>query len=666
MRNRDGRRPFRGVFHFYVGAVLALGTAGWTVAVASVPGREVWSDPILWLLGGLLLVAQFRSVVYRGENGRTDFGFTVPFSLAVFVLYGPVVAILIDGGTQALSEVLRRKPVVKILFNASMTAVAFWLLAMAFKVAGVPASLPAGPGPAYLLVFTAGAILTLVFVHLTVTLAIGLSQGLAPRNWIDLRELFGQTASSGLLVPLALLLASAADSSVWLVPIAAVPVLMAEVVSVDVNRRQYEASHDTDTGLLNRRGLVERLSKTPPERYSLAYVQLSGLDELSEGLSPDRVDELRRQVADRLSDRLDAEATIARAGDDALAVVLPGDAPGIEDALARWLAEPFRLDSWHLAIEVAIGVARAPDHGRDPGELLKRAKAAAYSAIRQELHATVYCSGIEDEHQARLSLMADLRRALQEDELTLYYQPRMCLVSGRPLGVEALVRWEHPRRGLVPPDEFIPPIEQTLLIDDLTRWVLDRAARQLAEWRGGGLDLTVAVNIATHNLLDRAFVDEVAAALDLAGVPPGAVELELTERSVAADVDRTRDALGDLSDLGVRLSLDDFGTGYSSMAQLRTMPVHMVKIDRSFVMPLSWESSDRALVAAMVGLASSLGLDIVAEGVETDEARSILTALGCGSAQGYFFCRPLPGVESGDWLRSQLAPQPPVASARLR
>jgi predicted signal transduction protein with EAL and GGDEF domain len=663
----NSRHPFGVAYRLHVGVVLAMGGAAWFVALGSLPEVATWNDPILLLLGTLVFLGQFRGVVYRGEDGRSYLAFTVPFSLALFVLYGPAVAIVIDGGGQALSEAIRRKPPLKIAFNMATTAIAFYLVNAVLAVAGMDPSLPATPDAAYLLVFTGAGIVSLVLVHLAVMLAIALSQGLAPRNWVDASLLLANTTSAGLLVPLALLVASAAERSPWLLPVAALPVLIAEVVSVDVTRRRFEATHDTETGLLNRRGLIERLATRQGEAYTVAHVQLSGLDELSDGLTSDRVDLLRRQVANRLSTLLHSDALVARSGDDALAVVLPGAAHGIEEGLARWLAEPFQLDAWHLAIEATVGVARAPEHGQEPDRLLKRAKAAAYAAARQEVHASVYCSGIEDEQQARLSLLADVRRALQDEELTLWYQPRVCLRTGRPLGVEALVRWIHPEQGLVGPDRFIPAIEQTLLIDDLTRWVVEQAARQLAVWSEEGLDLRMAVNIAAHNLLDRAFVEDVVHLVSGAGISPESFELELTERSVAADVDRTRGSLEHLAALGLRLSLDDFGTGYSSMAQLRTLPVHMVKIDRSFVMPLSADSNDRLLVAAMVGLATSLGLEIVAEGVETDEGRNILTELGCGSGQGYLFSRPLPAEDITRWLREAQCPEAsplPGAGAR--
>jgi EAL domain-containing protein (putative c-di-GMP-specific phosphodiesterase class I) len=277
-----------------------------------------------------------------------------------------------------------------------------------------------------------------------------------------------------------------------------------------------------------------------------------------------------------------------------------------------------------------------------------------YVAKETRAHYAIYDAHTDHYRPERLTLVGELRRALEEGELVLHYQPKATLADGDVRGVEALVRWQHPERGLVPPDVFIPVAEQTGLIRPLTLFVVERALRQCRAWREQGLDLTVAVNVAMRNILDDRFPDELADLLQQHRLEPETLELELTETSVLADPPRAKAILQRLRDAGVKLAVDDFGTGYASLAYLSELPVDEIKIDRSFVMAMDREEQYARIVRSTIDLGRNLRLSVVAEGVETSEVWSQLAELGCHSAQGYFLARPLPAEELTPWLRERL------------
>jgi EAL domain-containing protein (putative c-di-GMP-specific phosphodiesterase class I) len=293
-------------------------------------------------------------------------------------------------------------------------------------------------------------------------------------------------------------------------------------------------------------------------------------------------------------------------------------------------------------------------HGEDVETLLQRADVAMYMAKETKTHYAVYDADVDNYRPERLVLVAELRRAIENHELVLHYQPKATLADGAVRGVEALVRWQHPERGLVPPDVFIPVAEHTGLIRPLTLFVVEEALKQCARWREQGFELTVAVNVAMRNILDEEFPTELERMLDKHGLEPSVLELELTETSVLADPPRAKEILQRLRDTGVSLAVDDFGTGYASLAYLSELPVDEIKIDRSFVMKMDREEQHARIVRSTIDLGRNLCLSVVAEGVESAEVWDRLAELGCDSAQGYFLARPLPAAELTDWLAERL------------
>ena len=306
----------------------------------------------------------------------------------------------------------------------------------------------------------------------------------------------------------------------------------------------------------------------------------------------------------------------------------------------------------HLA--ASVGIALYPEHGGDQATLLRRAEVAMYAAKEKHLGSAFYDPAQDPNSIERLSLAGDLRRAINEKQLELVYQPKLELASGRVREVEALLRWFHPRRGVVPTQEFIAVAERTGMIRELTGWVLDRALQQGATWRGQGFDIAVAVNLSALDLLDNELPRRLASRLAASGFPPERLILEITESSVMEDAESARRLLDEVTATGVRISVDDFGTGYSSLAHLKRLPVREIKVDRSFVIEMLHSADVRQIVRSIVDLGHNLGLVVVGEGVESEETLDALRALGCDLAQGYAVSQPLSPERLALWVRDRL------------
>jgi EAL domain-containing protein (putative c-di-GMP-specific phosphodiesterase class I) len=324
----------------------------------------------------------------------------------------------------------------------------------------------------------------------------------------------------------------------------------------------------------------------------------------------------------------------------------------LQDALGG----SFVLEGLSLDVEASIGVALYPEHGSDPDELLQHADIAMYAAKQTHAGFMLFDPKLDQHSPRRLALLGELRRAIDSQQLVLHYQPKVDAHSGRVLGVEALVRWQHPQHGLLPPDEFIPLAERTGLIGPLTHYVLDAALRQCRAWQQTGRELTVAVNVSARRLLDPGFPDEVAGLLARWDAPARLLVVEITESAIMTDPAHALQVLDRLNRLGVQVSIDDFGTGYSSMAYLKNLPVDELKVDRSFVSHMIGNTSDAVIVRSTVDLGRNLGLRVVAEGVEDQATRQQLDALGCEAIQGYHISRPVPADDLLAWIKQQPAP----------
>jgi predicted signal transduction protein with EAL and GGDEF domain len=352
---------------------------------------------------------------------------------------------------------------------------------------------------------------------------------------------------------------------------------------------------------------------------------------------------------------------VARLGGDEFAVLCTTavETPALE-SLAGELIETVErsivVDELGLEVGASIGIARYPTDGEDRHTLLRHADVAMYAAKAAHTGWKFYSADLDRNSVRKLSVLSDFRRALDKDEIVAYFQPIVDVVGTRVRGAEALVRWDHPTLGVLPPGAFVEVVEQTGLIGPMTHVVLEQAVEQCARWRRAGHDLSVAVNLSVRNLLDRnlpAAVDRVLAEHHL---PPEALQLEITESMVMSDPERVLATVARLNELGVRLSVDDFGTGYSSLANLRQMPIDELKIDRSFVSPMLRGESDLIIVRSTINLGHDLGLRVIAEGVEDEQTLARLARLGCDLAQGYHVSRPLPATGFTDWLDEDVRP----------
>jgi diguanylate cyclase (GGDEF)-like protein len=412
------------------------------------------------------------------------------------------------------------------------------------------------------------------------------------------------------------------------------------------NRRQ--ALHDPLTGLPNRRSLYERIDELLEHGRPLALLvaDLDGFKELNDTLGHHAGDLVLSQLGPRVQAAVPEVELLARIGGDEFAVLTFEDPPGsVAERFCAALDEPFVVDGISLTVKASVGIARFPDHGDDAHALIQRADVAMYQAKGQQLGWLEYEPQRDEHSRTRLALAGELRRAISDGELVVHYQPKADLERGEVISVEALVRWQHPEQGLLPPSEFVPMAEQTGQIRPLTLYVLDAAAGQAREWEDAGLDLKVAVNLAMANLIDSQLPDDVAVLLAKHKLAPSKLILEITENVVMADPTRTLAILERLRSLGVGLSLDDFGTGHSSLAYLRQLQVDELKIDRSFVTNLVHDEQNAAIVRSTIDLAHAVGVRIVAEGVEDADTLFQLKAMGADEVQGFYLSPAVPPTE---------------------
>ncbi len=433
---------------------------------------------------------------------------------------------------------------------------------------------------------------------------------------------------------------------------------------------RYQVSHDALTELPNRTTLLKRLGQAIAvaacqegdisNNVALFTMDVNGFKEINDTFGHHYGDMLLQQLGIRLREVATKNDTVARLGGDEFAVLLPAcDDECVEQmitAINAILEEPIVIEELPLQVQVSIGIALFPTHGSDALTLLRRSDVAMYTAKKAHLFYKLYDSAQDMYSPRRLALMGALRKAITNNELMLYYQPKVEILTGKVSSVEALVRWQHPEFGFIPPEQFIPLAEQTGLIIHLTRWVLETAAQQCSEWLRVGLELSIAVNLSMWDLRELTLPVTIGALLERYSLPVHLLHVEMTESVVMTDVERTLDILNRLSQLGIQISVDDYGTGYSSLAYLKRMPISELKIDRSFVMHMANSETDATIVQSTIAMAHSLGLKVVAEGIEDENVWNLLADFKCDMAQGYYMSRPLPSQDLENWVRTTIIP----------
>jgi len=441
--------------------------------------------------------------------------------------------------------------------------------------------------------------------------------------------------------------------------------LMAELLLSQHRAKVLQAVATTDdlTGLANRKDFNDQVDQAiadadgTPATFGVLLLDLDHFKDINDTLGHQYGDDLLADLGPRLAERIGEGGLVARFGGDEFAILpavrtenLAALTAIVEDVMAC-VREPVKFDDITLQVDASIGVARFPHDGQDAQTLLRRADIAMYSAKAERDGHRFYAHGQDRHSVSRLSMVGDFRRALEkDDEIVVHFHPIVDLGSGQVHGAEALVRWQHPDLGLLQPAAFLEIVEQTGLIGAMTTLVLQKAIAECAAWHAAGRDLTMSVNLSVRNLHDPMLSSQVAQMLDRHRLPPSALKLEITESMILSDPQRALATVESLSDIGVRFAVDDFGTGHSSLANLRRLPVHELKIDRSFVTPMLNEESDGVIVRSTIDLGHALGLKVVAEGVEDEVTLARLEEIGCDRAQGHFFSKPIPPIEFMRWI----------------
>jgi diguanylate cyclase (GGDEF)-like protein len=440
-----------------------------------------------------------------------------------------------------------------------------------------------------------------------------------------------------------------------------------------ISQLKYLATNDPLTSLPNRSRLIERLRELlgrqgGPASMALLRVNIDGFEEINNALSYQKGDELLRQFAQRLA-AVNGVDMLARLDADEFALLFVGSdlaqqALDQASSIINTLAPPFAIDNLPLDVHASIGIALAPENADNAEDLLRRADMAMRAAKRSATGYSLYTAAIDQYDPHRLALMGELSFAIDHDELSLFYQPKVSFRTNQIVGVEALLRWQHPQRGMIPPDSFIPLAEKTGAIQRLTQWVLKSAIRQAGIWRRAGYRFTVSLNLSVRNLLEPAFPSQVLSILNGDGAHAEMITMEITESALMADPAKARNVLMFLNQHGFRFSIDDFGTGYSSLAYLKHLPVNEIKIDKLFVSKLMTDSDNTTIVRSTIDLGHNLALSVTAEGVEDQETWNRLSAFGCDEAQGYFMSKPLPADQLERWLQDSkwgIKPGAPLA-----
>jgi len=427
------------------------------------------------------------------------------------------------------------------------------------------------------------------------------------------------------------------------------------------HKAAYDATHDSVTDLPNRILLMDRLEQAIQSGMrqktilALLIFNINNLKEINDTLGHFNGDRLLKQVVSRLCGAARRSDTLSRIDGSEFAILLPviqknEDIIIFVKKLQKIFTEPFSIDKLTFEIQISIGAAVFPGHGKDVDTILQRANMALFTAIHSHQQYTIYSSSLEKHSPHRITMMGELRKAIENDELVLYYQPKINLHTHSICGVEALVRWQHPQHGFLSPDEFIPMAERTGLIKLLSIWVLKQALSQAEKWHNNNLKLNIAINLSPTTFLDSELPDLIIGMLSIYDIPAEYVILEITESSMIKDPDLAMEILNRLTKRGLKISIDDFGTGYSSLAYLKKLPANEIKIDKSFVTDMLKNDNDAVIVKSVIDLGHNLSLNVVAEGVEDNKTAARLKSLGCDVLQGYYFSRPLGNKQFLNWL----------------
>lgn len=646
-------------------SVLILLTGGLIAVLVVWVDLQLTPEPVRWpvfvLMTALLLVGEISTRWWIRTGSERPVTPLWLFAYAL-LLIGPLALALIVAIIGSLLGSRRRdEPVVPMLLRAANLAISLGLAALAVAAWGTSGSISGRAGVSGRWVFEVG--LAGVTILMLNTFVVAVYDSVSRRAALTAtlrRGLGGRITAEGAMLSLAPIWVVGVDFSLALIPLLATTTWLVFRSTRQALERAYEAHHDSLTGLANRRAFRERVTDAfdgfgSSEAGLVMVMDLDRFKEINDELGHEFGDRLLIAFAERLESSFPLNSVVGRLGGDEFAVLVPLDRAGgfagatrLMDELRTELLRPLVIAGFPVSIDASIGVAYAPRHGRSPSELLRAADVAMYKAKRCGTVLELYDNCIQLPQRGRIGLLGELGDAIEDQQFRVHFQPQIRMSTGCLDTLEALIRWEHPVQGMIPPSEFIGLAEQTDLIGPITEMMLRMSS--LALLATGSDDARVAVNVSSRSLHDRHFAALVFEVLDATGLAPDRLELEVTERALVTNAERSTYSIERLRDAGVRIAIDDFGTGYSSFETLRQLQVDRVKIDAAFVTGLREHQRDRAIVETVIDLAHRLGLEAVAEGIETTEVWDILRGFGCDVAQGYRIARPMPLPELRGWL----------------
>ncbi len=652
------RRWCRFSVFWYPTVLLGWALAAWACWRTLADADHIHSMPALTMCATLLIALELLPLVQGQGHDPQGVVMSTAFVCALLFNWGPWPAIVMVCLAAAASDARARKSWWKLTFNVGQYALSVYAAYLTMWVFGVRASLTS-PLPLLKpvdLVWIVAAWFAYFVLNLVLVIGV-VSHGRS--YWAVMLDDFGHyTAMTFAVLGISPVIVAVSQTVWWLMPALLIPLVLLYWIAQMSLTREHDAYHDPLTGLPNRASMdyVLKSTLTSSERdthgAALLLIDLDHFKEVNDNLGHHVGDQLLVEFASRLQASVRGDDHPARLGGDEFAVILPGadaqSARGVAQRIRESLSLPFDLDGISLDIEASIGIATYPDQASSADELLRLADIAMYDAKTHRTTIAAYTHG--GNAPDRLSLLSDLRRALEGDELELHYQPKVSLADGAVIGVEALVRWQHPDRGLIAPDAFIPMAEQLGLMPVLTERVLALALAQVGRWQQLGMTVSVAVNVSLTDLLDERLYSVIQRGMAANGVAGSMLQIEITERVVTQHTPELDSVMARLRALGITFSLDDFGTGYSSLLRLQTLPVDELKIDRAFISRLDSGAEAVGIVRSTIDLAHALGIPAIAEGVETAEEWRALAELGCDGAQGWHIARPMAGPQATEWL----------------
>jgi len=631
------------------------------VALAVVDGGNFGpTDAEFWVLAALVFTGELFPIQIHGVGYEN---FSTPFGFAILLVYGLPEVVVVQLLASLVADLIRRRPADRLIFNLAQLAISWLAAGLVLEAAGGThleggGDLQASDLPAITL-----AAATFFVVNSTlVRTAEALLENIPIVDHLRADMLF-RIWSAGTLFALSLPVAVVALHWLYLVPLLVLPMAAVHRALTQASEMEHLALHDSLTGLPNRASLLQTtarvLGSSNGQESALLVVDIDRFRDVNDTLGRAQGDAVLKVVGARLKRSVRATDTVARIESDRFAVLLPGlarsgDAALAADKIVEEVSRQLDVAGAALSVDATVGIACAPTHADDAELLLQRADAAMHRAKRAQSRREFFSVELEDEAPRRLILVTALKRAIDKRSITMHYQPKVDLTHRRVIGVEALARWTDEVVGPVLPGTFVPLAERTGLAEPLTELALETAATDCRRWHNDGYSVPIAVNVPARVLLDPSFPDLVEAKRRMFGLDEGSLEIEITESTLMGDHDQARSAITRLREMGVRTSIDDFGTGYSSLAYLRELPVHALKIDRSFIIRLVDEPDLEAIVRSIIELARNLRLETVAEGVEDERACERLLKLGCDYAQGFALARPMPADAMRGWLRARV------------